>query len=58
MDVFGGVTCLHFGAGRQPHLLLPIISAQKAGCAEAREPPQLAQPRPPAAAHPAMGPGT
>ncbi len=29
MDVFGGVTCLHFGAGRQPHLLLPIIPPKK-----------------------------
>jgi uncharacterized protein len=31
MDVFGGVTSLHFGAGRQPYLLLPIIPPEKAG---------------------------
>ncbi len=30
MDVFGGVTSLHFGAGRQPYLLLPIIPPKKA----------------------------
>jgi hypothetical protein len=30
MDVFGGVTSLHFGAGRQSHLLLPITPPKKA----------------------------
>jgi hypothetical protein len=30
MDIFGGVTSLHFGAGRQPHLLLPITPPKKA----------------------------
>jgi predicted acyl esterase len=29
MDVYGGVTSLHFGGGRQPHLLLPIIRPGK-----------------------------
>jgi len=29
MDVFGGVTTLHFGTGRQPYLLLPIIPPSK-----------------------------
>jgi len=28
-DVFGGVTSLHFGAGRQPYVLLPIIPPKK-----------------------------
>jgi hypothetical protein len=27
--VFGGVTSLHFGGGRQPYLLLPIIPPKK-----------------------------
>jgi uncharacterized protein len=31
MDVFGGVTSLHFGGGKQPYLLLPIIPPVKAG---------------------------
>jgi hypothetical protein len=30
MDIFGGVTSLHFGATRQPYLLLPIIPPKKA----------------------------
>src|SRR5262249_5816982 len=30
LDLFGGVTTLHFGAGRQPYLLLPIITPKKA----------------------------
>src|SRR6266516_7060595 len=29
-DVFGGVTSLHFGGGRRPYLLLPIIPPKKA----------------------------
>jgi uncharacterized protein len=29
-DVFGGVTSLHFGGGRKPYLLLPIIPPKKA----------------------------
>ena len=28
-DVFGGITSLHFGGGRQPYLLLPIIPPKK-----------------------------
>jgi len=28
-DVFGGVTSLHFGVGRQPYVLLPIIPPKK-----------------------------
>jgi predicted acyl esterase len=28
--IFGGVTSLHFGAGRQPYLLLPIIPPKRA----------------------------
>jgi hypothetical protein len=28
-DVFGGVTTLHFGGGRQPYLLLPIVPPKK-----------------------------
>jgi hypothetical protein len=49
MDVFGGVTSLHFGAGRQPHLLLPIIPPKKGAAQKRGEPPQLAQPRSPPA---------
>jgi len=30
LDIFGGVTSLHFGAGRRPYLLLPIIPPKKA----------------------------
>jgi predicted acyl esterase len=30
-DVFGGTTTLHFGRGRQPHLLLPIVPPKKGG---------------------------
>jgi hypothetical protein len=30
-DVFGGTTSLHFGRGRQPFLLLPIIPPKKSG---------------------------
>jgi hypothetical protein len=30
-DIFGGVTSLHFGRGRQPFLLLPIIPPKKSG---------------------------
>jgi hypothetical protein len=30
-DVFGGTTSLHFGRGRQPFLLLPIIPPNKSG---------------------------
>ncbi len=30
-DIFGGVTTLHFGRGRQPFLLLPIIPPRKSG---------------------------
>jgi hypothetical protein len=29
-ETFGGVTSLHFGAGRRPYLLLPIIPPKKA----------------------------
>jgi predicted acyl esterase len=29
MDVFGGVTSLHFGSGKQPYLLLPVIPPRK-----------------------------
>jgi hypothetical protein len=29
-DVFGGLTGLHFAAGRQPYLLLPLIPPKKA----------------------------
>jgi len=29
-DVFGGRTILHFGGGREPHLLLPIIPPKAA----------------------------
>jgi len=29
-DVFGGATGLHFGAGRQPYLLLSLIPPKKA----------------------------
>ncbi len=29
-EVFGGTTSLHFGAGRQPYLLLPVIPPKKA----------------------------
>jgi hypothetical protein len=28
-DVFGGRTSLHFGGGREPYLLLPIIPAKE-----------------------------
>ncbi len=30
LDIFGGVTSLHFGAGRRPYLRLPIIPPKKA----------------------------
>jgi predicted acyl esterase len=30
MDVFGGITSLHFGASRRPYLLLPIIPPKTA----------------------------
>ena len=34
-DIFGGVTSLHFGGGRQPYLLLPVIPpARPAGKAQ------------------------
>ena len=36
MDVFGGVTSLHFGAGRRPYLLLPIIPPKKAAAQKRR----------------------
>jgi uncharacterized protein len=29
MDVFGGVTSLHFDRARQPYLLLPVIPPKK-----------------------------
>jgi uncharacterized protein len=35
-DIFGGTTSLHFGRGRQPHLLLPIIPPKKAVSVKAR----------------------
>jgi hypothetical protein len=35
MDVFGGVTRLHFGTGRQPYLLLPIVPPNKGRFVEA-----------------------
>jgi hypothetical protein len=31
MDVFGGVTSLHFGRSKQPYLLLPIIPPKRSG---------------------------
>jgi len=27
-EAFGGRTTLHFGPGREPHLLVPVIPAQ------------------------------
>jgi uncharacterized protein len=35
-DVFGGVTGLHFGAGRQPYLSLPLIPPKKAAARRPR----------------------
>jgi predicted acyl esterase len=35
-EVFGGTTTLHFGRGRQAHLLLPIIPPKKGGTNESK----------------------
>jgi uncharacterized protein len=41
LDIFSGVTSLHFSAGRQPYLLLPIIPPKKAAT-QKREPSEIA----------------
>jgi len=42
-EIFGGVTSLHFGRGRQSYLLLPIIPPKKSPSSKAR--PARAQPQ-------------
>ena len=44
-EIFGGITSLHFGRGRQPHLLLPMIAPQNPTAAKARPARAASQPR-------------
>jgi predicted acyl esterase len=44
-EIFGGTTTLHFGRGRQPYLLLPIIPPKRSISVKARPAKAASQPR-------------
>jgi uncharacterized protein len=44
-EVFGGITGLHFGRGRQPYLLLPMIPPKKSTLLKTRPARAASQPR-------------
>jgi len=45
LEIFGGITSLHFGRGRQPYLLLPIIPPKKSTSLKARVARTASQPK-------------